>query len=38
MGEMIYSYKFLPGKVNGRDHMEDLGVEGWIILEWVLKT
>jgi hypothetical protein len=28
--------KFLLEKLEGRDHMEDLGVDGKIILEWIL--
>jgi hypothetical protein len=23
--------------LKGRDHSEDLGVDGWIILEWILR-
>jgi hypothetical protein len=23
--------------MNGRDHLEFLGVEGWIILKWIIK-
>jgi len=28
--------KFWPGNLKGRDHLEDLGVDGKIILEWIL--
>jgi hypothetical protein len=30
------SYKYLVGKPEGRNHSEDLGVDGKIILEWML--
>jgi hypothetical protein len=29
--------EFWSGNLKGRDHMEDLGVDGRIIIEWVLK-
>jgi hypothetical protein len=29
MGEMINAYKILVGKPEGRDHLEDLGIDGW---------
>jgi len=29
--------KFWSGNVKGRDHLEDLGVDGWIILGWILR-
>jgi hypothetical protein len=32
MGEMRNAYKILVGKPEGRDHSEDLGVDGMIIL------
>jgi hypothetical protein len=28
--------KFCPEKLKGRDHSEDLDVDGKIILEWIL--
>jgi hypothetical protein len=34
MGEMRNSYKILAAKPYGRDHSEDLSVDGKIILEW----
>jgi len=35
MGEMKYAYKFVR-KLKGRDHSENLGTDGKIILEWIL--
>jgi hypothetical protein len=37
MEEMINANNTLVGKPEGRDHTEDLGVDGRIILEWILK-
>jgi hypothetical protein len=28
--------KFKSGNLKGRDHLEDLGIDGRIILEWIL--
>jgi hypothetical protein len=36
MGEMRNAYKLMVGNLKGRDHSEDLGVVGKIILEWIL--
>jgi hypothetical protein len=36
MGEMRNAYKILVRKLKGRDHWEDLGVDGKIISEWIL--
>jgi hypothetical protein len=36
MGEMRNAYNFLDGKFEGKRNSEDLGVEGKIILEWIL--
>jgi hypothetical protein len=36
MGEMRNAYKILDVKLKGRDHLEGLGVDGRIILEWIL--
>jgi hypothetical protein len=33
---MRNAYRILVGNVNGRDHSEDLGVDGKIMLEWIL--
>jgi hypothetical protein len=30
--------EFWWGHLRGRDHLEDLGVDGEIILSWILKT
>jgi hypothetical protein len=36
MGEVEKAYNNLFGYLTGRDHPEDLGVDGRIILEWIL--
>jgi hypothetical protein len=36
MGEMRNVYNILVGNLKGRDHLEDLGVDGRLKLEWVL--
>jgi len=35
MGKMR-NITFWTGKLNGRDYAEDLGVDGKVILEWIL--
>ena len=35
MGEERGVYRVLVGKPEGRDHLGDLGVDGWIILGWI---
>jgi hypothetical protein len=35
-GEMRNVFKILVGKPEGKNHSEELGVDGWIILEWIL--
>jgi hypothetical protein len=37
MGAMKHAYSTLAGKPEGRDHSEDVGVNGRIILEWILR-
>jgi len=32
----LNAYKILVGKSEGRDHSEDLGIQGKIILKWIL--
>jgi hypothetical protein len=34
---MTNAFKMLVGKDEGRDHLDDLGVGGRIILKWILK-
>jgi hypothetical protein len=36
MGEMRNAYKILVRRPEGRDHLEDLGIDGRISLEWIL--
>jgi hypothetical protein len=36
MGEMRNEYKIVVGKHEGKNHLEDLDVNGRIILEWIL--
>jgi hypothetical protein len=36
MGEVRNAYKISVGKPKGRDHSEDLGEDGRIVLEWIL--
>jgi hypothetical protein len=36
MGEMINAYIILIGNPKGRDHLEDLGIDGRIILKCIL--
>jgi hypothetical protein len=37
MGEMRGLYRVLLGKLKGRDHLGDSGVDGRIILRWIFK-
>jgi hypothetical protein len=34
MQEMRNAYNILDGKLKGRDHLEDLGIDGRITIEW----
>jgi hypothetical protein len=38
MGAGRGAYKILVGKPEGRDHLEDPGVDGMVILKWIFKT
>ena len=35
MGEERGLYRVLVGKLEGKSHWGDLGVDGWIILGWI---
>jgi hypothetical protein len=35
MGEMRNVYSILVGKPEGKNHLEDLGIDGKIILGWI---
>jgi len=37
MGERIGVYRILVGKLRERDHLEDPGVDGRIILRWMFR-
>jgi hypothetical protein len=37
IGDVRNVYKILVGKSEGRDHSEDLGIGGRIILKWILE-
>jgi hypothetical protein len=37
MEESGGAYRALVGKSEGRRPLEDLGVDGWIILKWILQ-
>jgi hypothetical protein len=37
-GERRDAYKALVGKPEGKSHLEDLGIDGRIILKWLYKT
>ena len=35
MGKERGVYRVLVGKLEGRNHWGDLGIDGWIILGWI---
>ena len=37
MGERRGAYRALVGKLEGRNHLKDPGVEGRIILKWIFE-
>jgi hypothetical protein len=37
VAEVRNRYGMLVGKLGGRDHLEDLGIDGKIMLTWMLK-
>jgi hypothetical protein len=37
MGERRGAYRALMGKPEGRNHLEDPGVDGMIILKWIFE-
>jgi hypothetical protein len=37
MGERRGAYRVMVGKLEGRDHLEDPGVDGRIILRWIFR-
>jgi hypothetical protein len=36
MEEVRNAYKIVAGKLRARNHLKDLGVDGKIILEWLI--
>ena len=38
MGERKNAYRVLVGRPEERDHLEDLGADGRMILIWIFKT
>jgi hypothetical protein len=36
-GERRGAHRVLVGNLSARDHLEDLGIDGMIILEWIFK-
>jgi hypothetical protein len=38
MGKERCVYRALVGKSEGKNHWEDLGVDGWTILGWISRT
>jgi hypothetical protein len=38
LGDRIGTYRVWVGRPDGKNHLEDLGVDGRIILKWTFKT
>jgi len=38
MGQKRGVYRFLVGKSEGKNHLEDPGIDGRIILRWIFRT
>jgi hypothetical protein len=38
MGERRGAYRFWCGNLRERDHLEDPGIDGMIILRWIFRT
>ena len=36
-GERGDAHRVLVGKPEGKEHLEDPGVDGWMILRWIFK-
>jgi len=37
MREMIGAYRVLVGKLHSKNNLEDIGIDGRIILKWIFK-
>jgi hypothetical protein len=37
MGDIRNVYQIFVGKPEGKNHLEDLGIDGRIILKWILR-
>jgi hypothetical protein len=37
MGDRRGAYRILVGRPEGRDHLEDIGVDGKVIAKWIFK-
>jgi hypothetical protein len=38
MGRMVNSYRTLARKPERKDHFLDTGVDGWMLLKWILNS
>jgi hypothetical protein len=38
MGDRRGAYRVLVGKPDGKNHLEDPGIDGRILLKWILKS